>query len=92
MEIGMALPTMARDFSRATFVDWCRGIDEGPYSSISAGERVTFHNPELLVTTAAAAALTERVRVITNLVVLPLHRPAIPTRPTTPFPANSRLP
>jgi alkanesulfonate monooxygenase SsuD/methylene tetrahydromethanopterin reductase-like flavin-dependent oxidoreductase (luciferase family) len=77
MEIGMALPTMARDFSRATFVDWCRGIDEGPYSSISAGERVTFHNPELLVTTAAAAALTERVRVITNLVVLPLHRPAM---------------
>jgi alkanesulfonate monooxygenase SsuD/methylene tetrahydromethanopterin reductase-like flavin-dependent oxidoreductase (luciferase family) len=77
MEIGIALPTMATGFTRATFADWCRGIDEGPYSSISSGERITFHNPELLVTTAAAAALTERVQVVTNITVLPLHRPAM---------------
>ncbi len=77
MEIGIALPTMATGFTRSTFVDWCRGIDEGPYSSVSAGERITFHNPELLVTTAAAAALTERVRLVTNIAVVPLHRPAL---------------
>jgi len=77
MEIGIALPTMATGFSRATFVEWCEGIDGGPYSSISSGERITFHNPELLVTTTAAAALTERVRVVTNITVLPLHRPAL---------------
>lgn len=77
MEIGIALPTMATGFTRTTFVEWCIGIDEGPYSSISAGERITFHNPELLVTNTAAAALTERVRVITNIAVLPLHRPAM---------------
>jgi len=77
MEIGIALPTMATGFTRATFEDWCRGIDEGPYSSISSGERITFHNPELLVTTTAAAALTERVQVVTNIAVLPLHRPAM---------------
>jgi alkanesulfonate monooxygenase SsuD/methylene tetrahydromethanopterin reductase-like flavin-dependent oxidoreductase (luciferase family) len=77
MEIGIALPTMATGFTRSTFVDWCRGIDEGPYSSVSSGERITFHNPELLTTTAAAAALTERVQVITNIAVLPLHRPAL---------------
>jgi alkanesulfonate monooxygenase SsuD/methylene tetrahydromethanopterin reductase-like flavin-dependent oxidoreductase (luciferase family) len=77
MEIGMALPTMATGFTRDTFVEWCRGIDDGPYSSVSAGERITFHNPELLVTTTAAAALTERVQVITNITVVPLHRPAL---------------
>jgi hypothetical protein len=77
MEIGIALPTMANGFTRSTFVEWCTGIDEGPYSSISAGERITFHNPELLVTNTAAAALTERVQVITNIAVLPLHRPAM---------------
>ncbi len=77
MEIGIALPTMATGFTRSTFVDWCQGIDNGPYSSVSAGERMTFHNPELLVTNTAAAALTERVRVITNIAVLPLHRPAM---------------
>lgn len=73
----MALPTMATGFTRDTFVEWCRGIDDGPYSSVSAGERITFHNPELLVTTTAAAALTERVQVITNITVVPLHRPAL---------------
>ena len=77
MDIGIALPTMATGFTRTTFVEWCTGIDEGPYSSISAGERITFHNPELLVTNTAAAALTERVQVITNVAVLPLHRPVM---------------
>src|SRR5664280_1374696 len=77
MEIGIALPTMATGFTRRTFVEWCRGIDEGPYSSVSAGERITFHNAEMLVTNTAAAALTERVRVVTNITVLPLHRPAL---------------
>ncbi len=77
MDIGMALPTMAEGFVRSTFTEWCRGIDEGPFSSISAGERITFHNPELLVTNAAAAALTERVQVIMNLTVLPLHASAM---------------
>ncbi len=73
----MALPTMATGFTRATFTEWCQGIDHGPFSSISAGERVTFHNPELLVTNTAAAALTERVRVIMNVTVLPLHSMAM---------------
>ena len=77
MDIGIALPTMAAGFTRSTFTDWCLGIDEGPYSSVSSGERITFHNPELVVTTAAAAALTERVEVITNIAVVPLHRPAL---------------
>lgn len=73
MEIGVALPTMARGYSRSTTLEWCRGIDAGPFSSISCGERITFHNTEMLVTNAAAAALTERVRVFVNLVVLPIH-------------------
>ncbi len=77
MEIGIALPTMARGFTRDTFVEWCRAVDEGPYASISAGERLTFHNPEAMVTNAAAAALTERVAVMTNIVVLPLHATAL---------------
>jgi alkanesulfonate monooxygenase SsuD/methylene tetrahydromethanopterin reductase-like flavin-dependent oxidoreductase (luciferase family) len=73
IEIGMSLPTMAKGYSRATTVDWCRSIDAGPWSSISCGERITYHNQEVLVTNAAAAALTERVRVFVNLVVGPLH-------------------
>lgn len=73
MDVGVALPTMARDFTRVTTLEWCRGIDSGPFSSVSAGERITFRNQEMLVALSAAAALTERVRVFVNLVVLPMH-------------------
>ena len=73
MDIGVALPTMAAGYTRATTVDWCRGIDDGPFSSVSCGERITFRNQEALVTNAAAAALTERVDVFVNIAVAPLH-------------------
>ena len=77
MEIGVSLPTMAPGYTRVTTLDWARGIDAGPFSSISAGERITFRNQEMLVANAAAAALTERVRIFVNLVVLPYHAPAV---------------
>jgi alkanesulfonate monooxygenase SsuD/methylene tetrahydromethanopterin reductase-like flavin-dependent oxidoreductase (luciferase family) len=73
MDVGLALPTMADGWHRSTWFDWCRAIDEGPFSSISCGERITFRNVEMLTTLAAAAALTERVRVMVNLAIAPWH-------------------
>lgn len=80
MQIGMSLPTMAPEYSRATTVEWCRRLDESPFVSVSAGERVSFDNPELFTTLAAAAALTERVRVMANVVVLPWHSLGLVTK------------
>ncbi|MCP4434476.1 MAG: LLM class flavin-dependent oxidoreductase [Actinomycetia bacterium] len=77
MKIGVALPTMAEGYSRATTLEWSAGIDAGPYSSISCGERITFRNVEMMVTLSAAAALTERVKVFANLVVAPFHPAAL---------------
>ncbi len=77
MDVGVALPQMAVGLDRARLREWCRRIDEGPFSSVSAGERITFHNLEGLTLCAAAAALTERVRVLVNVVVLPWHAPAL---------------
>jgi alkanesulfonate monooxygenase SsuD/methylene tetrahydromethanopterin reductase-like flavin-dependent oxidoreductase (luciferase family) len=73
VQVGLALPTMADGWTRSTFLDWCRIADDGPFSSVSTGERITFHNPEVLTTLAASAALTERVRIMTNVVVTPWH-------------------
>lgn len=77
MEIGISLPTMCRGYDRATTLDWCRLADDGPFSSVSCGERMTFHNPEMWTTMAAAAALTERLRIFVNLSVVPAHPPAL---------------
>ena len=77
MDVGVALPTMAPGYGPGTTVDWSRGIDAGPFSSVSAGERITFDNPEIATTLAAAAAVTERVEVIANIWILPMHPPAL---------------
>lgn len=68
----MTLPTML-PHGRSEFVAWCRGIDEGPWSSLAVPERVTYTSHSLTVQLAGAAALTERVRLWTTLIVLPAH-------------------
>ena len=77
MTVGVALPQMATGLDRERLVAWCRGIDEGPFSSVSAGERITFHNLDGFTLCSAAAAITSRVRILVNVVVLPWHAPAL---------------
>ncbi len=77
MQIGVALPQMAHGLDADRIAAWCRGIEEGPFSSISAGERMTFHNVDGLTLLNAAAALTERVRIFLNVAVVPWHEPVM---------------
>ncbi len=74
MDVGVALPQMVPDLDRSRFLAWCRAVDEGPFSSISAGERITFDNLDGFTLLAGAAAATERVRILFNVVVAPWHR------------------
>lgn len=73
MKIGVCLPYMKRGLSRQTFKDWCRIIDQGPFSSLSCGERITGYSMEMRNILAFAAASTERVRIVPSLYVLPMH-------------------
>ena len=73
MKIGMNLPVMVPGLDRDLILEWSRRVDAGPYASLAAGERITFPNPEMMVTLAAAAAVTERVRLAFNVLVLPMH-------------------
>jgi len=74
MKIGMNLPVMAPGVTRESLHRWCVGIDAGPFSTLAVGERITFPNPEAMVTMSTAAALTERVRLAFTVIVLPMHR------------------
>jgi alkanesulfonate monooxygenase SsuD/methylene tetrahydromethanopterin reductase-like flavin-dependent oxidoreductase (luciferase family) len=73
VKFGLALPAMIPGLDRDTIFEWCRRIDAGPYSSLACGERITFTNPEMMVTMSAAAALTERVELYLTVMVVPLH-------------------
>jgi alkanesulfonate monooxygenase SsuD/methylene tetrahydromethanopterin reductase-like flavin-dependent oxidoreductase (luciferase family) len=76
LTIGMTLPSMIAGLDRTAILDWCRGIDTGPYTTLAVGERIAYPNIELFTTLAAAAAVTERVRLMATVVVAPAH-PAI---------------
>lgn len=71
--IGMTLPTMLPGLTRDLLLDWSRRIEAGPFSSIAAGERITYPTADVLLSLAAAATATERVRIVPTVVVLPLH-------------------
>lgn len=73
MKVGLCLPYMERDYHREDILAWCRRIDQGPFSSLSCGERITGYTMEMRVLLAAAAAVTERVRIVPSLYVLPMH-------------------
>jgi alkanesulfonate monooxygenase SsuD/methylene tetrahydromethanopterin reductase-like flavin-dependent oxidoreductase (luciferase family) len=77
MEIGMNLPVMAPGLDREALSAWCTRIDAGPFDSIAAGERISFYNPEITVALSAAAVLTERVRVVSDVFVPMLHHPVM---------------
>lgn len=73
MKLGMTLPTMVPEAGRDALLGWSRAVDAGPFSSLAVGERISFGNAEALVSLSAAAAVTERVRIVATCFVLPLH-------------------
>ena len=73
MKIGWSLPTMLGDLDRDTVLTWSREIERRGYDTIGFGERIAYRNLELFTVLSAAAAVTERVRIMSTIVVLPMH-------------------
>ena len=73
----MTMPVMEPDLDAGALRDWARAIDDGPFSSLCWGERMAFDNPETLTLMGALAAWTDRVRLVTTVIVPQLHDPVM---------------
>ena len=73
MKIGLCFPYTQENLSREVILDWFRRVDEGPFSTISCGERLVGPSVDMMALLPAAAAVTERVRIVPTLYVLPMH-------------------
>jgi len=77
MKIGMTLPVTEPGWTRDILLQWVEKIDRGPFSTLALGERIAFVNPEIMTTLGACAALTQRVQLMTTVIVLPMHNPVL---------------
>src|SRR5947208_14549089 len=73
----MTMPVMEPDLDAGVLRDWARAIDDWPFSSWCWGERMAFDNPETLTLMGALAAWTDRVRLVTTVIVPQLHDPVM---------------
>lgn len=73
----MTMPVMEPDLTASTLKAWAKAIDDGPFSSLCWGERIAFDNPEAITLLGALAAWTDRVRLMTTVLVPQLHNPVM---------------
>jgi alkanesulfonate monooxygenase SsuD/methylene tetrahydromethanopterin reductase-like flavin-dependent oxidoreductase (luciferase family) len=77
VQIGIDLPSNIPGAKGDFILEWARKADAGPFSSVGVIDRIVFDNYEPLVTLAAAASVTKRVRLVTNILMAPLRNAGI---------------
>ncbi|HEX5144046.1 MAG TPA: LLM class flavin-dependent oxidoreductase [Mycobacterium sp.] len=73
----MTMPVMEPDLDAAVLRNWAKAIDDGPFSALCWGERIAFTNPDSLTLLGALAAWTDRVELVTTVIVPQLHDPVM---------------
>jgi alkanesulfonate monooxygenase SsuD/methylene tetrahydromethanopterin reductase-like flavin-dependent oxidoreductase (luciferase family) len=74
VRFGAFTPYIVDDpVDRNTFLAWCEGIDAGPFGTIAHGERTRWHTLEHFTALGGMAVATERVRIWSHTLNVPMH-------------------
>ncbi|WP_212808396.1 LLM class flavin-dependent oxidoreductase [Micromonospora endophytica] len=73
MEIGIGLPGHALWSDGRQFVEWARRAEARGFSSVAVSDRLLWSTPEPLTVLSAVAAATHRIRLVTSVLLAPLH-------------------
>jgi alkanesulfonate monooxygenase SsuD/methylene tetrahydromethanopterin reductase-like flavin-dependent oxidoreductase (luciferase family) len=78
MKIGLGLPVD----DPAVLLDWALRADAGPFSTLGLLDRMAWPNPEPLVTLAVLAGATRRIRLQTEVLLVPLRETTLLAKQT----------
>ena len=76
MKIGIGLPAIPGT-SGKMLLDWAKQADQGPFSSLAMIDRIVYGNFEPMTALAAAAGATERIRLMTTILLAPTRNGGI---------------
>jgi len=77
VKVGIGLPSTLPGISGEVLVEWARRADAGPFSTLGVLDRLVYDSIEPFAALSAAAAVTSRVRLATNIAIGPLRSPAM---------------
>jgi alkanesulfonate monooxygenase SsuD/methylene tetrahydromethanopterin reductase-like flavin-dependent oxidoreductase (luciferase family) len=73
MRVGIGLPNGIPGTAGATIVEWAERAERGPFTSLGVIDRVAYDAHDPFASLAAAAAVTQRPRLVTMVVIAPLR-------------------
>jgi alkanesulfonate monooxygenase SsuD/methylene tetrahydromethanopterin reductase-like flavin-dependent oxidoreductase (luciferase family) len=73
VDVGIGLPSTIPGADRDHVLEWARRAEQRGFSSLGTLDRLVYDNFEPLVTLAAAAAVTERIRLATTILIAPVR-------------------
>jgi alkanesulfonate monooxygenase SsuD/methylene tetrahydromethanopterin reductase-like flavin-dependent oxidoreductase (luciferase family) len=73
MDITVGLPNTIAGVTRDSVLEWARRAEARGFPGVASLDRVVYPNYEALISLAAAAAVTERVRLATEVLLAPLR-------------------
>jgi alkanesulfonate monooxygenase SsuD/methylene tetrahydromethanopterin reductase-like flavin-dependent oxidoreductase (luciferase family) len=71
MRIGVGLPNPLPNTEGATLVEWARRSEDAGFSTLATIDRIVYPSYDSLISLAAAAAVTGRIGLMTNILIAP---------------------
>ena len=71
MDVGIGLPSTIPGVGRDQLLEWARRSEARGFSTLGTIDRIVYASHDPLITLAAAAAVTERIRLATTILLAP---------------------